>query len=164
MASRQGRGPVSGRYAHQRQNTYRSYVDGNAARQLDVRTALEEDSRRLSQTARKNRERASAMSIGYVSFLVVALLLSGYILINYIQLQFDITDQIAQIAKLESQYNELRQDNDEAYTRLMGSVDLEEIKRIAIGELGMTYAKEGQVITYTNEGSDYVRQYEDIPE
>lgn len=46
----------------------------------------------------------------------------------------------------------------------MSNVDLDEIKRIAIGELGMKYAKEGQVITYSGEGSDYVRQYGDIPE
>ena len=46
----------------------------------------------------------------------------------------------------------------------MSSVDLEEIKRIAISELGMKYAKEGQVITYSGEGSDYVRQYDDIPD
>ena len=50
------------------------------------------------------------------------------------------------------------------YTKIMSNVDLDEIKRIAIGELGMKYAKEGQVITYSGEGSDYVRQYGDIPE
>ena len=56
------------------------------------------------------------------------------------------------------------QENDETYTKIMSEVDLEEIKRIAIGELGMKYAKDGQVITYTGEGSDYVRQYSDIPD
>lgn len=164
MASRQGRGQVSGRYVHQRQTTYRTYIDGNTARELDVRRAIEEEPKKLSQTARKNREKASHMSLGYVTFLVAALLMSGYILINYIQMQFDISDQVAQIAKLESRYNTLKQENDETYAKLMSSIDLEEIKRIAIGELGMTYAGEGQIITYTNEGSDYVRQYADIPE
>ncbi len=164
MASRQGRGQVSGRYAHQRQTTYASYIDGNTARQLDVRRAIEEEPKKLSQTARKNREKAGHMSLGYVIFLVTALLTSGYILINYIQMQFDVSDQVAQIARLESQYNTLKQENDETYAKLMSSIDLEEIKRIAIGELGMTYAGEGQIITYTNEGSDYVRQYADIPE
>jgi len=27
----------------------------------------------------------------------------------------------------------------------------------------MKYAKEGQVVQYTGEGNDYVRQYSDIP-
>ena len=58
----------------------------------------------------------------------------------------------------------MKLENDETYTKIMSSVDLEEIKRIAINELGMKYAKEGQVITYSGEGSDYVRQYDDIPD
>ncbi|MBQ7954261.1 MAG: cell division protein FtsL [Lachnospiraceae bacterium] len=166
MASYQGRRQVSGGYAHQRQTTYaRTYIEGNTARQLDVRRAIEEEPRkRLSQSTRKNREKASHMSLGYVIFLIAALLVSGYILINYIQMQFEITDQVKQIATLESQLNELRMENDESYAKLTRAIDLEEIKRVAIGELGMNYAAQGQIITYTNEGSDYVRQYADIPE
>ena len=48
--------------------------------------------------------------------------------------------------------------NDEEYSRITSSIDLEEIKRIAIGELGMTYAKEGQIITYDSVENDYMRQ------
>jgi hypothetical protein len=48
--------------------------------------------------------------------------------------------------------------NDEDYNRIISSVDLEEIRKIAIGELGMTYAKEGQIITYENAGNDYMRR------
>ena len=43
-------------------------------------------------------------------------------------------------------------------------MDLEEIRRIAIGELGMQYAEEGQIINYSVDGSDYVKQFQDIPE
>ncbi|MBE5867583.1 MAG: cell division protein FtsL [Lachnospiraceae bacterium] len=148
-----------------RQTTYqRTYIDGNTVRKLDVRRAIEEQPRKgLSDVARKNREKANHMSVGYVLFLVTALLVAGYVLINYIQLQFDMSSHVGQIAKLESQLNTLKQTNDETYTNIITDIDLEEIKRIAIGELGMTYASEGQIITYTNEGSDYVRQYADIP-
>ena len=48
--------------------------------------------------------------------------------------------------------------NDEEYNRIISSIDLEEIKRIAIGELGMTYAQEGQIVLYVNEDNDYMRQ------
>lgn len=165
MATRQGRQTASARHSDQRQTSYRNtYVQGNTARQLDVRRAVEEEPRRqLSNTARKNREKANHMSLGYVTFLVAALLLAGYVLINYIQLQFDITNNVEYIASLESQLNNLKQENDEQYTQITSFIDLEEIKRVAIGELGMTYAKEGQIITFANEGSDYVRQYADIP-
>lgn len=160
MATRQGR-----QNQNRRQTTYRNdYVYGNTVRKLDVKRALEEEPRRrLSNETRKNRDKAHHMNLGYVTFLVAALLISGFVLINYIQLQSDITNSVKYIASLESSLNSLRQANDEEYSRLMSSVDLEEIKRIAIGELGMTYATEDQVITYANEGSDYVRQFSDIP-
>ncbi len=57
----------------------------------------------------------------------------------------------------------MRLANDEELVRINSSIDLEEIRRIAIGELGMVYATEGQIINYANEGSDYVRQFGDIP-
>ena len=151
---------------YQRQTTYqRTYIDGNTVRKLDVRRAIEEEPRRSqNHAARKNREKAHHMSIGYVTFLIAALFVAGLVLINYIQMQYDMTDHVEQIAQKESELNALRQANDEAYMHIVSNIDLEEIKRIAIGELGMTYASEGQIITYTNQGSDYVRQYNDIPE
>ncbi|MBQ7424991.1 MAG: cell division protein FtsL, partial [Lachnospiraceae bacterium] len=61
--------------------------------------------------------------------------------------------------------NNLKQDNDEAYNRASGNVDLDEVKRIAIQEYGMTYATEGQIVRYSDEGgNDYVRQLAPIPE
>lgn len=140
------------------------YTEGNTARQLDVRRINENEPRkRLSNEARKNRERAYHMDFGYVVFLALALFVAGYVLIGYIQMQADLTTQVETIAALESRLNNLRLANEEELTRINSSIDLEEIKRIAIGELGMVYATEGQIINYTNEGSDYVRQLGDIP-
>lgn len=140
------------------------YMYDNTARQLDVRRAIEEEpKKRLSTAARKNRDRAVYMNLGYVSFLVAAMLVTAMVLINYIQLQSQITNNVAEISSLESQLNDLKLANDEEYSRITSSVDLEEIKRIAIGELGMSYAAEGQIVTYTNEGSDYVKQVAEIP-
>ena len=48
--------------------------------------------------------------------------------------------------------------------QILLEVDLEKIRDIAINELGMVYAQEDQVVLYDSEGSDYVRQYADIPE
>ena len=140
------------------------YTEGNTARQLDVRRINENEPRkRLSNEARKNRERAYHMDFGYVVFLALALFVAGYVLIGYIQMQADLTTQVETIAALESRLNNLRLANEEELTRINSSIDLEEIKRIAIGELGMVYATEGQIVNYTNEGSDYVRQLGDIP-
>lgn len=140
---------------------YRSrnmYVYDNTARNLDIQRQLEEDPRRkLSHEARKNRDKAHHMSLGYVMFLVVALCACAVILINYIQLQAEMTTKVQNIAKLERQLNSMKLENDEAYNRITSSIDLEEIKRIAIGELGMTYAQEGQIVTYSGMGNDYMR-------
>ena len=58
----------------------------------------------------------------------------------------------------------LKLENDENYSRIDSSINLEEVKRIAIQELGMRYAEEGQIVTFSGEGSDYVRQTGEIPD
>lgn len=141
------------------------YVYGSTARELDVRTAINEKSKRdRYNAAKKNREKAMHMNPAYVLFLATMLMVSGFILLSYIHLQSDITNSINHIAALESELNDLRLTNDEEYSRIESSVNLEEIKKIAITELGMTYAAEGQVVEYSSEGSDYVRQVSDIPD
>ena len=49
-------------------------------------------------------------------------------------------------------------------TRINTSIDLDNIYKIATEELGMVYANKGQVRMYNKTESEYVRQYEDIPE
>ncbi len=105
------------------------------------------------------------MSLGYLLFLSLAMVLMVGTLAWYISLQSEIKNSVKNIAALESQLNNLKQDNDEAYNRANGNVDLDEVKRIAIQEYGMTYASEGQIIRYSDGGgNDYVRQLAPIPE
>lgn len=104
------------------------------------------------------------MSLGYVLFLSCAVIAAGFILMIYIGLQSDITNSIKNISRLESRLNTLKLDNDEEYSRITSNIDLEEVKRIAIQELGMKYAEEGQIVTVTGGGSDYMRQVADIPQ
>lgn len=135
------------------------YVYGNTVRRLETERQWEtETPRQVQPSVRKNREKAHHMSAGYVIFLVAALCAAAFILVNYIQLQAELKNLTRSVAANESRLNDLRAENDEEYYRIMGSIDLEEIKRIAIGELGMTYAQEGQIVLYTNEGNDFMRQ------
>ncbi len=98
------------------------------------------------------------MTLGYVMFLAAALGACAFILIHYIQLQGELTQRTKEIASKEVELNNIKLSNDEEYNRIMNSIDLEEIKRVAIGELGMVYAKEGQIIIYTDEKNDYRRK------
>ncbi len=110
-------------------------------------------------------KRKEHMNLFGLIILTCALIATGVILSMYIYLQSEITNSVKHIAKLESQLNTLKQDNDEAYNRASSNLDLEEIKRIAIQEYGMTYADEGQIVTYSGgEGNDYVRQVAPIPQ
>lgn len=141
------------------------YVQGSAARNIDVTREIEQrPKKKLSNTARRNREKAEHMSFGYVLFLSLALVATGWILVRYIELQSDITNSIKHISTLEWELNNLKLANDEEYSRITSNVDLEEVRRIAIQELGMQYAQEGQIISFTSESSDYVKQMASIPE
>lgn len=100
------------------------------------------------------------MNPGYVLFLSVALVFAVMTLCSYINLQSDITNQVDAISEMESRYNNLKLTNDEEYNRINSSIDLEEIKAVAIGELGMTYAREGQIVNVEDSETDYVRQTE----
>lgn len=157
----------SSRTGTNRQSAY-YYVEGNAARQLrqreDKYSYREQAPRTRSVSSHRRIVKAAPMNMGYIVVMVAAFMIVCGVLMSYIKLQSDITNHVNNISALESQLNELKLANDETYTKIMSSVDLEEIKRIAVNELGMKYAKEGQVVQYTGEGNDYVRQYSDIPE
>lgn len=153
-----------------RQTTYRenstsNYNYGNTARKLNV--VREEQESRQSKTARniaRNRERALGTDWIYAAFILVAIIVTANILINYIGLQSDITMSVKSISSMEQELNSLTLDNDETYNRILREIDLEEIKQIAIQELGMQYAEEGQVIIIEEGNSDYVKQLEELPE
>lgn len=66
-------------------------------------------------------------------------------------------------SSMESELNRKILANEEEKQRIEGSINLEEVKRIAVEELGMTYATDGQVIIVSDEGCDYVRQMEELP-
>lgn len=138
------------------------YIYGNTARALRPVEIEAPPSRKLSNTARKNRDKAAHMNPAYVVFLTLAMLVTGYVCIQYLQLQSDITNSTKKISQLEIQLNNLKAENDDTESRIKGAVDLEEIKRRAMEELGMQYAREDQIVTYEGDDTDYVRQYADI--
>ena len=141
-----------------------SYIEGNTVRKLNVVEELQKplDRKTEYQSQAGNRQNVLYMNLGYVLFLIGALAVAAIILMSYIRLQSDIITSVQQISRLESQLNDLKLSNDEDYARAVSSVDLEEIRSVAIGELGMKYAKEGQIINVSGEGTDYVRQLAEI--
>ncbi len=141
-----------------------NYVQGSTVRKIRPDQEIHRSpQKKVNNSVRRNRDRARNMNPGYVLFLGAALVATGMILVYYIGLQSDITNSIKHISTLESQLNDLKVANEEEYSRISSGVDLEEIRRIAIQELGMQYAQEGQIISFTSENNDYVKQMAEIP-
>ena len=154
------------RSRYQRSGGYGDYyIDGNTARKIDVRKEIHRAPAPIDNPdmQRRVRERHVHMNFGYVVFLVAALVLSSLILVNYINIQAQNTAIKESIAKKERQLKSMQMANDEEYSRIISSVDLDHVKDVAINELGMQYAEEGQVVTIETQGDDYVRQYAQMP-
>lgn len=150
------------------------YINGNTVRELEaapvrrVRENPAEVERRRKEKARKNaarrnRERAMHMSRGYVAFLTLCVMISAFCAVSYVKLQADVTYNMKHIASLEGQIADLKADNDANYKRVTTSVDLNQIKEVAMNELGMSYATEAQVVYYTVDNNNFMDQYSDIP-
>lgn len=152
------------------------YVDGNTVRRMEaapdyrreqkerIQREKEEEERRRRRAVRRNQEKALRISRSYVLFLTMAVAVFGVFAGTYIKIQSDVTARMNHIASLESQIAGLKADNDEAFKRFSMSMDLENIKNIALGELGMTYARESQIVYYEVGDDDYMNQYNDIPD
>ena len=110
-----------------RKTAYRNsvYVQGNTAvrRNEHQLYAMPQEvpaqKKQISTRTRKNREKALYMNIGYIMFMTVAMLAAGVILTWYLNIRSDIATSINNIAKLESQLNDLRLDNDENYDNVI---------------------------------------------
>ena len=131
-----------------------AYVNGTAVKHAEAGEELERHldqgsgrvSRRELEKQKQEMKRLRYRNAAYVLFLTVA---------------FAVTS-VKHVAALQSQLNNLKTENDEMKNRIDSSINLEEIRRIAITELGMTYAGQGQIVEIPDDGSDYVRQYADI--
>ena len=144
--------------------TNAAYVVGNTARQLHVQEREYFHEERHAVTPRRGQERALPMELPFVIMLTIAAICTLYLCVSYLQLQSSITARLDHIEYLEERIETLKADNDALETRINTSVDLDYVYKVATEELGMVYANKNQVRLYNKTESEYVRQYEDIPE
>ena len=162
------------------------YVDGNTVRRLQEvparsremteaqiakrkkisRPASQSEKRRqqLSKEAQRNREKAKSMGRGFVVFPAVVSVAVLFCCVNYLQLKSELTGKIKTVASLETELSQIKEDNNAYESQVTSDVDLNTIKKLAIGRLGMNYPKDDQKKTYTMPSNSYVRQYQEVPE
>ena len=126
------------------------YVDGNAVRRL--------------QEVPARPYQAKSMGRGFVVFLAVVSVAVLFCCVNYLQLKSELTGKIKTVASLETELSQIKEDNNAYESQVTSDVDLNTIKKLAIGRLGMNYPKDDQKKTYTMPSNSYVRQYQEVPE
>ena len=136
-----------------------AYVYGNTARALRPIEKEVRSPKRLTHKSRKNIDRDTGMNPGFMLFMTLAMVLTGIVCVQYIRLQSSLTTYVNQISAMEIELQGLRAENDDYESRIKGTIGLENIKKRAMEELGMSYASDDQIIVYNSDGTDYVRQY-----
>ena len=133
------------------------YNYGNTARKIDIRTEVfNAPTHQVLREIEGEKRRQKKMNMGflYVTVLLTAFVLLCQSLISYIKLQSEINASVDRISVYEQRLNNLTLANDDEYSKMINAINFDEIKQVAIEELGMVYASKDQIITYTKENSD----------
>ena len=152
-------------------NRRQEYIAGNTVRKIAPaeqrpaeRTPNIKHHSSVDHTVRRNQEKALNMDLPYLLALTIAAVCALYLCVNYLHVQSSITTRIHNIANLEKEVEVMKSQNDALEARINTYVDLDYVYKVATEELGMVYANKDQVLLYDKTESEYVRQYEDIPE
>ena len=158
----------SGGYRSMQSGNRQAYMYGNIVTKPEYeprrRKSSAKPKKKVSRQVQKNRNRALHMNAAYVIFLAVAATLVLLLCVNYVRLQSELTRRSKHVTALQEELADLKEENTTKYNAVVDSVNLDEIRERAINQLGMTYATADQIVEYDNPASDYVKQYENIPE
>ena len=149
----------SGGYRSMQYGSRQAYMYGNIVTKPEYeprrRKSSAKPKKKVSRQVQKNRNRALHMNAATVVLLLC---------VNYVRLQSELTRRSKHVTALQEELADLKEENTTKYNAVVDSVNLDEIRERAINQLGMTYAAADQIVEYDNPASDYVKQYENIPE
>lgn len=162
-----------------RNERYLSDFDGNAVRERDPqreeRVERRSEKRRkknikreaIEHRARQARIRRLENSRGISPAAFVVLLCSAavmfYLWTGYIRLSDENRNLAKEASKVNAQVSQLKDVNDIAINEIDSSIDMKDVYRTAVSEMGMVFATDNQIISYEDNEAAYVRQYKDIP-
>ncbi|MFI3237662.1 MAG: hypothetical protein R3Y47_06480 [Lachnospiraceae bacterium] len=141
-------------------------TNGNTAyaldRQVDRSANRKVRERIANEHMVKNQVVVRRMHVPSIMFAVASFALLCMVVFSYLNMRSDIVSLSSRATSLQSSISTLSADNDEKYAGILASVNLDDIKAVAINELGMVYAKQDQIIQYEARIDDYVQQYQAI--
>lgn len=151
------------------------YVEGSTVRKIDSEPSREyvpERRREATPARRKNTakrvnakvDKALAFDLKYTVFVVASVLIMVGACVFMLYMESKIDEQQRNINNMEAQLEAIENDNAAYAASLKNMYTMDEIYDVAANELGMVYAKKGQIIYYDSANEDYVKQYQDVPD
>ncbi|MBQ0000197.1 MAG: septum formation initiator family protein [Clostridiales bacterium] len=141
-----------------------SHTRRTVEREPQRRVRTDREIRESRRQIERNRARAEGITKGFIVFLSVvciALLMMG---VHFLQLKSEITSKKKEVARLEAEYTDLKEENDALQSQITNNVDMRKIRQIAFGRLGMKYPSDDQKVLYETTTTSYVRQYQEVPD
>ena len=139
----------------------REYVHGSAAHKIEKQPR--ERRYYAVEPIKKPKQKTVQLSVPYAIILCGVAMFFMAMVFNTIRLSSEVANLRNQKGGLSDQYEKLVLSNNLYYDSILSNVDLAEVERIAVSELGMTMAQSGQIVSYSGEIEDYVKQFRDLP-
>jgi cell division protein FtsL len=148
---------------------YDEYIDGSAVRKLQEFEETKRVPKRppiTPEAPSKKRRAKEISSVSKASFLglIVAIAFTLFTCVEFLKTQTEVSSMNRQIDQLQKEITTTKEENTVHLSKLNATLDLDAIYDIATNELGMIRPSKEQIIIYESTISDYVKQYEDIPE
>ena len=125
--------------------------------------AIEREKAHRRQMQRKAAE-SVAFDFRYTAFLVIMTIIMVASCSFLLMMQQRINRQKKEIRVLQNKIQTVNDDNIAYENALASMYTIDDIYEIATKQLGMVYAKKGQIVYYDSASEDYVNQYQDVPE
>jgi cell division protein FtsL len=151
--------------------THQAYVDGSAVRKPAYKPeqAPEKEREQQRQPKRDVNRRPlvgfrRTMDFFTMSVFGISLAIVLVFAIRYLRVHAEVTELNKTLTNLTKEYETVKGENDSLLFDIADDINLNEVYEIAVGQLGMVYPNNNQVVEFVSAGDGYVRQYDNIPD
>ena len=117
-----------------------------------------------SKAAASRRQQSVSIALPALMVLIAGVVITVVFGFRFLKLKSSVDTHLASVRSMETTLENLRTENDALEQSIDTAVDLAYVYNVAVEKLGMVHAGQGNMISYEKTESEYVRQYERIPE